>query len=85
LTKVKLSLKHPILSGAMCSNSVDVKLSLTHSIPPGMTAMPLAKKRKTPQDHARDIVEAEHAARLEITCLTAKEKTAQEAIKRQAA
>ena len=82
--KVKLSLKRPILPG-VCSNSVDVKLSVTYSISPGMTATPSAKKRKTLQDHARDIVEAERAARLEITRFAAKEKTAREAIKRQAA
>ena len=43
------------------------------------------KKKKTPQELARELVEGECAARLQMTLHTSKEKTKRELIKREAA
>lgn len=43
------------------------------------------KKKRTPQELARDIVEGERAARLQMSAHSAKEKTKRELIKREAA
>ncbi|KIM56220.1 hypothetical protein SCLCIDRAFT_133132, partial [Scleroderma citrinum Foug A] len=43
------------------------------------------KKKKTPQELAHELVEGEHAARLQMTLYTSKEKTKRELIKREAA